>query len=133
MLSRRLKGKWSFRRRRGFHSTLSVSFTLRHHSTSLSIGIIFHSYLLVPMGEKVKRALKRLRFWRLVPKGEKYQAHSKRTAPPPISIFLRLLNWYLNVFNLIQFGIYKIGKTFLNTKRRISFRGSFVFSQRKSI
>jgi hypothetical protein len=27
---------------------------------------------LVPMGEKVKRALKSLRFWRLMPKGEKY-------------------------------------------------------------
>jgi hypothetical protein len=35
MLSRRLKGKWSLRRRQGFHSTLSVSFTLRHHSTPL--------------------------------------------------------------------------------------------------
>jgi hypothetical protein len=36
VLSLRLKGKWSIRRRQGFHSTLSVSFTLRHHSTSLS-------------------------------------------------------------------------------------------------
>jgi hypothetical protein len=40
-----------------------------HHS---QIGRILHSYLLVPMGEKVSRALKRLRFWRLMPKGEKY-------------------------------------------------------------
>jgi O-glycosyl hydrolase len=34
--SRRLKGKWSLRRRQGFHSTLTISFTLRCHSTSLS-------------------------------------------------------------------------------------------------
>jgi hypothetical protein len=36
MLSRRLKGKWSLRRRQGFHSILTISFTLRCHSTSLS-------------------------------------------------------------------------------------------------
>jgi hypothetical protein len=36
MLSHRLKRKWSFRRRQGFHSTLTVSFTLRRHSASLS-------------------------------------------------------------------------------------------------
>jgi hypothetical protein len=36
ILSRRLKGKWSIQRRQGFHSTLTVSFTLRRHSTSLS-------------------------------------------------------------------------------------------------
>jgi ABC-type antimicrobial peptide transport system ATPase subunit len=34
MLSHKLKGKWSLRRRQGFHSTLSVSFTLRRHSTN---------------------------------------------------------------------------------------------------
>jgi hypothetical protein len=36
ILSRRLKGKWCIRRRQGFHSTLTVSFTLRRHSTTLS-------------------------------------------------------------------------------------------------
>jgi hypothetical protein len=45
-----------------------------HHS---QIGIIFHSYLLVPMGEKVKRALKRLRFWRLMPKGRNIKPKAK--------------------------------------------------------
>jgi hypothetical protein len=57
MLSRRLKGKWSTRRRQGFHSTLSVSFTLRRHSTSLFDWYNLHSYLLVPMGEKKKLSL----------------------------------------------------------------------------
>jgi hypothetical protein len=39
------------------------------------------------MGENRKRALKRLRFWRLMPKGEKVLAQSKRTAPPIFKIF----------------------------------------------
>jgi hypothetical protein len=69
MLSRRLKGKWSLRRRQGFHSTLSVSFTLRRHSTPLFDWYNLHSYLLVPMGEKVKTALKRLRFLAINAKG----------------------------------------------------------------
>jgi hypothetical protein len=49
--SRRLKGKWSLRRRQGFHSTLTISFTLRRHSTSLSIGIIFTLIYLYQRGE----------------------------------------------------------------------------------
>jgi hypothetical protein len=54
-----------------------------------------------------------------MPKGERVLAQSKGTAPPPISKFLKeFFNWYLNLFH--------IGKTLLNTKRRISFRGSFV-------
>jgi hypothetical protein len=53
MLSRRLKEKWSTRRRQGFHSTLPVYFILRRYS-ALQIGIILHSYLLVPVGRKFK-------------------------------------------------------------------------------
>jgi hypothetical protein len=45
MLSRRLKGKWSTRRRQGFHSTLPVSFILRRHLTPLfdlyNLSLIF--------------------------------------------------------------------------------------------
>jgi hypothetical protein len=54
-----------------------------------------------------------------MPKGERVLAQSKRTAPPPISKFLKeVFNWYINIFH--------IGKTLLNTKRRISSRGIFV-------
>jgi hypothetical protein len=54
MLSRRLKGKWSLRRRRGFHSTLLVLSILRHHSIlSLHIGIIFHSYIIYQRGRQL--------------------------------------------------------------------------------
>jgi hypothetical protein len=58
LLSHRLKGEWSLWRRQGFHSTLSVSFTLRRHSTPLFDWYNLHSYLLVPMEEKVRRAHK---------------------------------------------------------------------------
>jgi hypothetical protein len=56
MISHRLKGKWSIRRRQGFHSTLSVLFTLRRRSASFStIGIIFTHIHLYHWGES-KRA-----------------------------------------------------------------------------
>jgi hypothetical protein len=54
--------------------------------TTLQIGIIF-TLITHTNGEKVNRALKRLRFWRLMPKGERVLTQSKRTAPPPISKF----------------------------------------------
>jgi hypothetical protein len=71
-----------------------------------------------------------------MPKGERARAQSKRTTPPPISKFLVLQfgfkevfsNWYLmcdiisNWYTLFKINI----KTLLNTKRRISLRGSFV-------
>jgi hypothetical protein len=73
-----------------------------------------------------------------MPKGEKVIAQSKRTAPPPISkilVFQRVFsNWYLtcdiisNWYTLFKINI----KTLVNTKRRISLRGS-LSSQRKSI
>jgi hypothetical protein len=66
-----------------------------------------------------------------MPKGEKVLAQSKRTAPPPISkicrlsicikeVLLKIFNWYL-IFDIISNWY-----TLLNTKRRISLRGSFV-------
>jgi hypothetical protein len=59
MLSHRLKGKWSLWRKQGFHSTPSVLFILRRHSTPLSnFGIIFtHIHYSYHWGES-KRALK---------------------------------------------------------------------------
>jgi hypothetical protein len=60
-------------------------------------------------------------------KGEKVRAQSKRTAPPP--------NFKIGDFQIGILLCYKGGessiskwyiKTLLNTKRRISFRGSFV-------
>ena len=74
-----------------------------------------------------------------MPKGERVWAQSKRTAPPPISkilVFQRVFsNWYLtcdiisNWYTLLKINI----KTLLNTKRRISLRGSFVQSKEKHL
>jgi hypothetical protein len=65
MISRRLKRKWSLRRRKGFHSTLSVSFTLHHHSTSLfKIGIIVSLILTYTNGGESKKDSQSLRFRR---------------------------------------------------------------------
>jgi hypothetical protein len=81
MLSHRLKGKWSLRRRQGFHSTLPVLFTLRRHSAPLSnFGIIFTHIHLYHWGES-KRALK-TPFLAINAKGERVLAQSKRIAPP---------------------------------------------------
>jgi hypothetical protein len=38
--------------------TIGIIYPFAGIPPSLKIGIIFHSYLLVPMGEKVRRALK---------------------------------------------------------------------------
>jgi hypothetical protein len=59
ILSRRFKGKWSTRRRQDIHSTLPISFNLHRYST-LQIGIILHSYLLVQMRRKFKGLTKSL-------------------------------------------------------------------------
>jgi hypothetical protein len=65
-----------------------------------------------------------------MPKGERVRAQSKRTAPPPISKFCVSKEYYKLVSYCVQKGekvvFQKYIKTLLNTKRRISFRGSFV-------
>jgi hypothetical protein len=66
-----------------------------------------------------------------MPKGERVRAQSKRTAPPPISKLLcfqeyfQLVSYYAKKGEKVVFQKRYI-KTLLNTKRRISFRGSFV-------
>jgi hypothetical protein len=61
-----------------------------------------------------------------MPKGEKVLAQSKRTAPPPISKNLVFQFGFKEVFSN-WYTLFKINiKTLLNTKRRISLRGSFV-------
>jgi hypothetical protein len=75
-----------------------------------------------------------------MPKGERVLAQSKRTAPPPFKIFkmrfsIDILLYFklICLFHLVYLkdGISKYfqlvsTKTLLKTKRRISFRGSFV-------
>jgi hypothetical protein len=69
MISLRLKGKRSNRQRQDFHYD--------------SVGIIYplpYSCIYIHI---LSKASSSLRFWRLMPKGERVMAQSKRTAPPP--------------------------------------------------
>jgi hypothetical protein len=60
-----------------------------------------HSYLFVPMGES-KRALNRLRFWRLMPKGEKYSPKQKDHTTTKFKKIKEVFNWYL-IFDIFQY------------------------------
>jgi hypothetical protein len=55
--------------------------------TALHFGIIF-TLITSTNGEKVTKALKRFRFWRLMPKGEKYSPKQKdRTTTTNFKVF----------------------------------------------
>jgi hypothetical protein len=104
-ISLRLKEKWSIRQRQRFHSTPSVLFTLCQYSAISPIGIIFHLYFFYQWERKDKRALKSLRFWQLMPKGEKVLAQSQRTAPPTSKI------WF--IYKRLFFQLVSCDKQFL--------------------
>jgi hypothetical protein len=83
-----LKGKWSIRQRRRFHSTPSyyLLFAGTPHRSSLWYNL--HSKLIVCQRVRESKGLifhSIIRFWRFMSKGERALAQSKRTAPPPIS------------------------------------------------
>jgi hypothetical protein len=111
MLSHRLKGKWSPRRRQKastpLHRIIHPSPSLHN---ALQFGIIFPP-ILFTKGEKVcERAyisLTSIRFWRFMPKGEKVLAQSKRTAPPPISkicsLSICIKEVFLKIFKLVSY------------------------------
>jgi hypothetical protein len=67
MLSCRLKGKWSTRRKQGFHSTLPVSFILHRHSTplfdwyNLSTHIYLYQWWRQYKGSQIGMATRRVR------------------------------------------------------------------------
>jgi hypothetical protein len=73
-----------------------------------------------------------------MPKGERVRAQSKRTAPPPISktsCFPRILSIGILLCSKGEKVVFQKWyiKTLLSTKRRISFRGSFVKSKEKHL
>jgi hypothetical protein len=69
MLSLRLKGKWSIRKRQGFYYDF--------------VGIIIPLSYSCLYTHILYKASSFLHFWRLMQKGEKLIGQSKRTAPPP--------------------------------------------------
>jgi hypothetical protein len=67
---------------------------------ALHFGIILHSYIICHRGREFEKGLLRLRFWRLMPKGERVLAQSKRTAPPH-----QFQKFYRKLFSI---GIFQI-------------------------
>jgi hypothetical protein len=104
MLSHRLKGNWSLRRRQGFHSTPSnySSFAVAPHRSPTWYNL--HSYIICQRERKSRAyiSLTSIRFWRFMPNGEKVLAQSKRIAHHQfqklsfsICISRSVSNWYL--------------------------------------
>jgi hypothetical protein len=74
----------------------------RHSS---NFGILFTHILFAKEGEISQKGLifhSSIRFWRVMPKGEKVLAQSKRTAPPP--------NSKNDVFKLVSHYVQKGGE-----------------------
>ena len=134
-----MKGKWGLRRRQKasspLHRIIHPSPSLR---TALQFGIIFTHILFAKGAESLKKGsyfTHKYSFLAIHAKGEKVLAQSKRTAPPPISK-MSLSICIKEVFQLVSYFLYNfklvwplsklMSKTLLNTKRRISLRGSFV-------
>jgi hypothetical protein len=134
ILSHRLKGKWSTRQRRRFHSTPSVLLNLCPYSTSLSNWYNLHSYYLHQWGES--KGLTKSPFLAIHAKGgESISPKQKDRTTTNFKIFeikfligifqisipLEIISQLVSIF---QIDIYL--KTLLKAKRRILLRGSFV-------
>jgi hypothetical protein len=138
-------------------STLSVSFTLRHHSTSLSNWYNLSLIFTCTNGGESNKGLSKSPFLAINAKRGEILSPKQKTAPPNFKIFemmiyicffnwylmMKILSWYISNwyvdFQLIHFQKhpkYKFQlvsiKTLLKTKRRISSRGSFVLVKGKA-
>jgi hypothetical protein len=105
-ISLRLKGKWSIRQRQRFHSTPSVLITLCWYSIISPLWYNLHPYyLLVPMREKVKRALKTPFFAINAKGGESISPKQKDRTTMPIS---KNFETSLRYFKCSSIGIFEI-------------------------
>jgi hypothetical protein len=144
MLSHRLKGKWSPRRRQGFHSTplhhvIYPSPSLR---ITLHFGIILHSYIICQRGREFEKGsyfTHKYLFLAIHAKGgesispkqkDRTTTNFKKMFKYSLSIYIKevfqLVSYFWDNFKLVWPLSKLISKTLLNTKRRISLRGSFV-------
>jgi hypothetical protein len=136
MLSHRLKGKWSLRRRQRLPLHSIELLILRRRSATLSkILHNLHSYLICQRGRISKGLIFHSQvsvFGDSCQRGRKYEPKAK--GPHHHHRILKMKFFKLISYCVQKGGVSsKIYKTLLNTKRRISLRGSFCFSQRKSI
>jgi hypothetical protein len=124
MLSCRLKGKWSLRRRQGFHSTLPVSFTLRHHSTSLSIWYNLSLIFTYTNEGVTKKGSQKTPFLATNAKGgEILSPKQKDRTTTKFKIFKNFSNWYQ--MNLISFNWYVYFQNWYLLKPSWKLRGEF--------
>jgi hypothetical protein len=120
MLSHRLKGKWSPRRRQGFHSTPSnySSFTVTPHRSPIWYNL--HSYIIYQRGRKFVRAyisLISICFLAIHAKGGESISPKQKDRTTTnfknvvfqICIKRRFFNWYL-IFDRISnwYNLFKI-------------------------
>jgi hypothetical protein len=134
MLSPRLKGKWSHRRRQGFHSTPSnySSFIVTPHRSPIWYNL--HSYIVCQRGRESNEGLifhSKYPFLAIHAKGgQSISPKQKDRTTTPISNFSK------QVFKCFSIGIFEnsisIDKTLLNTKRRISLKWEFCLVKGKA-
>jgi hypothetical protein len=117
-----------------------ILFILRRHSASLSnFGIILHSCIFCQRGSEFEKGLyftHMYSFWAINAKGGESISpkQNDRTTTNFKNVvfqfvlkkFFKWVSYFLYNFKLVQTSSKLISKTLLNTKRRISLRGSFV-------
>jgi hypothetical protein len=131
-----LKGKWSIRQRRRFHSTPSYYLLFAGIPPSLHIGIIFHSYIVCQRGENLKRAHKVSVFGDSCQRGRSIRPKQKDRTTKFLIVFWKIL-LVLLVYLKLVFLYWEVSqlvypKTLLKAKRRILFRVSFVWVKGKA-
>jgi hypothetical protein len=114
--------------------------TLRHHSIlSLHIGIIFHSYIIYQRGRQLIEWALLTPFLAINAKGGESispKQKDRTTTNFKNLVFQKeIFNWYPIMFKKREKVVFQKWyiKTLLNTKRWISFRGSFVKSKEKHL
>jgi hypothetical protein len=122
-----MKGKWSIRQKRHFHSTPLTFASIPHRSP---LWYNLHSYLFVCQWRESKRAYISLKVSVFGDSCQRWRKYEPKEKGPHHHQFLKM-----KFLKLISYCVQKgekviasskICKTLLNAKRRISLRGSFV-------
>jgi hypothetical protein len=130
MISLKLKGKWSIRQRQGFHSNSNgIIYPLPLLMLVYPFTHVVGGKVLGPIRGELKKGSQVLRFWRLMPKGEKVLSPKQKDHTTILKIFKKQrkklfqsvfeliskfsigisisLTWYLKVFQLVSLLVSK--------------------------
>jgi hypothetical protein len=132
-----LKGNWSLRRRQRLplrNSSFAVapchSPSLGEKAKGLHLWYNIHSFIYDQRGRKHFEGSNDSVFGDSCQRGRKYEPKASTTTTNFKNLVFSksIFNWYLIVFKRGEKVVFQKGyiKTLLNTKRRISFRGSLV-------